>query len=269
MESLNKSVEIKDIPKVESVDYMLCLALDIGEAMLKNGAEIHRVEDTIARFCRAYGAVHTEIFAIPTVIIAAVRMADGAYSSQLRRVYSSSYNMYKVELFNDISRKACSQHPELSALDEMIKAAKKKASYPYGIIVLGAAISTGAFCIFFGGCLIDGILAAIIGAVICFAEKLPQSHVNSFARTAIQSFAAGVLAYLCILCGIGRDPDMIMMGTIMYSIPGLALGISVRDMFYGDFLAGTLKFIHTCLTALMIALGYVLAMLVFSGVPGV
>ncbi len=262
---INRIPDSQNAQIMDPVNYMLCLCLDIGEAMLKNGAEIHRVENTIERLCRAYGAIHTEIFAIPTMIIAAVRMPDGAYSSQMRRVYSSEYNMYKVEIFNDISRRACKNTPNLSELDSMIKEAKKKQAYPYSVIVLGAALATGGFCIFFGGSWRDGLVAAIIGMIICFAEKLPQNGLNSFARTAIQSFIAGTLAYISIWCGIGDNVDKIMMGTIMYSIPGLALGISMRDMLYGDYLAGTLKMIHTCLSALMIAFGYVLAMLAFGG----
>ena len=35
---------------------ILSLALDIGERMLKSGAEVARVEDTVSRICQAYGA---------------------------------------------------------------------------------------------------------------------------------------------------------------------------------------------------------------------
>jgi uncharacterized membrane protein YjjP (DUF1212 family) len=63
-------------------EYLLCLALDIGEGILKSGGEISRVEDTVSRICRAYGAIHVEVFAIPSVIIASIRMEDGEYSAQ-------------------------------------------------------------------------------------------------------------------------------------------------------------------------------------------
>lgn len=245
---------------------MLCLALDVGEGMLKNGAEIHRVEDTVERLCHAYGAVHTEIFAIPSMIIAAVRMEDGSYSSQIRRVKSSRNNMFAVEQFNKISRKACSETPELWKLDEMIRKAKEKKPYPYWLVVCGAGLATGAFALFFGGTWRDAIVAAIIGAVMCFGEILPGTVINDFAKIVIQSFGAGVLAHLFVLSGIGQNVDKIMMGTIMYSIPGLATGIAFRDLLYGDYIAGSLKIIQSCLTALMIALGYFLSMLVFSGV---
>jgi len=246
-------------------DYMLCLALDIGEAMLVNGAEVHRVENTVSRLCRAYGAEHTEIFVIPSVIIAAVRMGDGSYSSQMRRVESSGMDLYKVELYNKISRKACKEIPPLFELEHMILETKNKKSYPYFVVVLGAALATGSFAVFFGGTWRDAVVAAIIGMIMALGEKIPFSNQNQFAKVAIQSFVAGTLAYVFVLAGVGLNVDEIMMGTIMYSIPGLALGIAARDFFLGDFIAGALKTIHVIIVTLMIAFGYSLAFLVFRG----
>ena len=54
-------------------DIVLCTALDIGEHLLKNGAEVSRVEDTIERICFAYGAAHVESFSITTLIVANAR----------------------------------------------------------------------------------------------------------------------------------------------------------------------------------------------------
>ena len=136
-ELLKKIPHESEAPK-DRVDYMLCLALDVGEGMLKNGAEIHRVEDTVDRLCRAYGAVHVEIFAIPSVIIAAVRMSDGKYSSQIRRVKNCTNNMFMVEQYNKISRTVCNDIPELEELDGMIRNVKKiyLAKHPYHLTLL-------------------------------------------------------------------------------------------------------------------------------------
>ena len=111
-------------------EYLLCLALDIGEGILKSGGEISRVEDTVSRICRAYGAIHVEVFAIPSVIIASIRMADGEYSSQTRRVYGSENNLSKVEAYSDISYNVCKNRPPLEELDEMIRKQKRKKAMP-------------------------------------------------------------------------------------------------------------------------------------------
>ena len=41
---------------------LLSLALDIGKSMIKCGAEINRVEETIVRICSAYGMKQAESF---------------------------------------------------------------------------------------------------------------------------------------------------------------------------------------------------------------
>ena len=266
MRKLSKFVKVESKAPDDQVDYLLCLALDIGETMMKNGAEIHRVEDTVERLCKAYGAVHTEIFAIPTMIIAAVRMEDGSYSSQLRTVKGTSNNMHMVEIFNDISRLACTNTPPLPELDAMIKTSKKRKTYPYWLVVIGSALVTGAFCVYFGGTWRDALAAAFIGAILALSEKIPTGTVNDFAKITLQSFLGGAMACIFVWLGVGQSADKVIMGSIMYAVPGLTLGIAMRDLFYGDYIAGSLKVIQALLIALMIALGYFLAMLAFRGV---
>ncbi|MBQ7381094.1 MAG: threonine/serine exporter family protein, partial [Clostridia bacterium] len=64
----------QEVKKEFFADDLLRLALDVGEGMLKNGGEISRVEDTVERICRAYGAEHVEVFTIISVINASVRI---------------------------------------------------------------------------------------------------------------------------------------------------------------------------------------------------
>ena len=246
-------------------DRLLCLALDVGDGMLKNGGEINRVEETVTRICHAYGAVHTEVFSIPSVIIAAIRMEDGSYSSQVRRIHSSSNDLYRLEQFNDISRWACREKPSLEELDARIRRVKQKNGVPSWLRCLGAAMAAGAFALFFGGDWKDGMVAAIIGALVFLVDGIPVKQFNGLAKTLIQSILAGILAILAVFLGLGSDAGMIMIGTIMLLIPGLSFGTALRDLLCGDILAGTLKTVQCILAALMIAGGYLLAMFLMRG----
>ena len=112
---MKKKNVLKAIPKLDNIDtslytadYILCKALDIGENILRCGGEPHRIEDTVNRICTAYGAVHTDVFALPSLVIAGIRMDDGTTVSQVRRVYNTANNMYRLDMINDISRKVCS-----------------------------------------------------------------------------------------------------------------------------------------------------------------
>ena len=42
------------------------LAIRAGTIMMKSGAEIYRVEDTIERICKACGIEYVNVFATPT-----------------------------------------------------------------------------------------------------------------------------------------------------------------------------------------------------------
>jgi uncharacterized membrane protein YjjP (DUF1212 family) len=255
-----------DIKESQEADTLLRIALDIGEGMLKSGGEIHRVENTIERICRAYGAEHIEIFAIPSVIIGAIRMKNGEYSSQVRRIDGTENHLYRLELFNSISRKICSQKPSFETVDQMIYEAKHKKSYPIYVRAIAAALAAGGFALFFGGTLKDGIVAAIIGSIIFLIDIIPTGQINRLAKTVIQSFIGGSLACVAVKFGIGNDIGMIMIGTIMLLIPGVSFGTAFRDLMCGDFLAGTLKTVQCILAALMIAAGYLLSMFVMGGI---
>ena len=246
-------------------DYLLCLALDVGEGMLKCGAEIGRVENTIERICKAYGAVHVEVFSIISAIIAGVRMADGSYSSQIRRVYNSENNYYKLEIFNDLSRRICKETPPLDEVDRMIKEAKTKKLYPVWLKPIVAIVATGGFAMFFGGSFLDGLASGLVGAIICIMTILLDKRMNSLAKTLVSALVGGFLSCFAAKMGFGDNLPAIMIGNIMIQIPGLSFGTALRDLLGGDLLAGSLRTIQALLSAVMIAFGYMLAMIAVGG----
>lgn len=244
-------------------DYLLCLALDVGEGLLKNGAEVSRVEDTIERICRAYGAVHVEVFCIISVINAAIRMPDGSYSSQIRRVRNITNNFNMLEGLNALSRKICSKPPTLAEFECQIRELKNKKAYPEYIHILSQAVGAGGFAFFFGGNYKDALVAFVIGVLIALIERYAPERMTGIARTFASAFIASALALLSVRVGIGNDADVISIAFIMLLVPGVAFGTAMRDLFCGDLAAGSLKILQACLLALMIAFGYTAAMLVF------
>ena len=252
----------KEFYKNNFTDYLLCLALDVGEGMLKSGGEVARVEQTIERICRAYGALHVEVFSITSVINAAIRMPDGSYSSQMRRVKSSSNDLYRLELYNEISRSICEEKPELSVFDERLHDVKQKRAYSSFITVPASALAASSFAVFFGGGLFECLVAIFVGAVVGIIDITLGNHVNDLAKTIISSFTAGLLSSAAVLITASINSSEVMIGTIMLLVPGVAFGTALRDLLCGDIIAGGLKTVQSILTALMIAFGYVLSMAV-------
>jgi len=244
---------------------IVCAALDVGEHILKNGGEIHRVEDTVERICKSFGAAHVEVFTINSLIVASVRMESGEYSQQMRRIYKTSNNLYMVEEMNRISRELCAHTMRLDQLRGAILDAKTKKPYKMWLTCIGAMLAAGGFAIFFGGNIIDGLCAAVIGVVITLISNKTPVYMNKMIMTVISSFLAGMLGILLSRVIPSSSADKIMIGTIMLLIPGLSLGNSVRDMLGGDVISGSLGMIQSVLTALMIAFGYAVAIVIMGG----
>ena len=244
---------------------MLSLALDVGENMLMFGGEVGRVENTIERICIAYGAEDVEVFSVMSLISAAVRMPDGSYSSQIRRIKSNTTDLSRLENFNALSREICATTPSLDVFARKIKDMKAVKPYPLWLLVSASAVSVGAFTIFFGGGAVDAAVAMIIGALISVIDNLPQKRLNAMAKTVFSSFIATTLALLAVKIGFGVNNSAIIIGSIMLLVPGLAFGTALRDLLCGDLLAGSLKTVQAILAALMIAFGYMLGTIVMGG----
>ena len=233
--------------------------------MLKNGGDVNRVEDTIERICRAYGAEHVEVFTIISVINAAIRMPDGSYSSQLRRVKTTSNNLGKLERLNALSREICKEKPDLKEFDARLHLLKTTPEYQKGVVVFISGIAAGTFTMLFGGGFADALVSMLIGIIISLLDFRFKNRLNVMARVVLSTFVATIISGLAVSwLGIAQSHDTIMSGVIMLLVPGMAFGTAMRDLFYGDLIAGALKTLQAVLTSLMIAFGYVLAMNVFE-----
>ncbi|MBQ8552059.1 MAG: threonine/serine exporter family protein [Clostridia bacterium] len=246
-------------------DNVARIALDVGEGLLTNGADVHRVEIAIEKICRTYGAAHIDVFTIHSLILAAVYMPDGTHSTQSRRIFETSNNLTRLELYNALSRKLCEEKPSIDHADEEIQAIKKEGSYPFFLTLIAYVISAGSFAIFFGGTLRDGISAGLIGIITALLDRIRIDQINKMVKTMLISFVSGALSCLSVHIGIGQNLDMIIIGTIMLLIPGLSLGNAMRDLLSGDTLTGTLKSVQAIIIAVMMVLGYALALLIAGG----
>ena len=249
-----------------SAEFILSKALDIGEMILRCGAEPNRVEDTVKRICVSNGARHTDIFALPSLITASIRMKDGTTASDVRRVYQTRNDMFMLDKINTLSRDICNGKIKLSQTDAQLNEIGSKRPFPSWLVYIGSVFGAGGFAVFFGGNLFDGIAAAVAGLVVTALNMHKASFVNQMVHTVITSFFGAVAAVLLVKCGIGQHLDMIMIGTIMLLIPGLSFGNAVRDLLFGDTISGIIQIVQAILLAVMVAFGFAVALMIFGGV---
>lgn len=247
-------------------EQVLTNAIDIGEQLLINGAEISRVEDTIGRICVAYGIRQSHIFCIASCIIVSIETQDSKWLTQTRRIHNYGTNMYKLDRLNNLSRSICQKRLTWEAMRLEYEAIINSKEYSPLTLCAVSAISTAAFTVFFGGSLRDGFAAMFVGLlfkVTLFgmqAIKLKQIFSNIFG-----SIIAGLACILICHVGFGQNLDAIMIGNIMLLIPGVLLTNSFRDIIGGDMITGLLHFSEALITAVSIAGGFIIATMLTGG----
>ena len=81
------------------------LALRAGDIMMKSGAEIYRVEDTIERICKSCGIENVDVFATPTGIFMSTDNEDASNTvSYIKRIRSSETDLTRISRVNQFSR---------------------------------------------------------------------------------------------------------------------------------------------------------------------
>lgn len=248
-----------------SREELLDCTLELGKCMVQSGAEVRRVEDTVTRVMRAYGAASSEVFSISSLVLATIKWKDGSHMTQSKRIDGFGTNLHKLEMYNALARYICRKKPQVEEIRKRMGTIAKGRKVNW----LDAAcymLSAGMFAVFFGGSYRDGISAGILGLFVFFFDQfLNKAVANKLVYTLFASLLTGWLAILAVKLGIGENLDKIMIGDIMLFIPTLALCNSLKDMLYGDIITGIYRSIEALLIAAAIGGGFFIANVTCGG----
>lgn len=241
--------------------------LDIGEAMLKSGAENYRLEDSIYRMLKSYGFVRYDVFVIPSNIQVTVETEEGEIITQIRHIETTDINFDRLDYLNNLSRYICKNHPDEKELREKyletMNRPKQKPFVPYIAGIMGG---TG-FAVFFGCDFMDAIVATIVSLMIVVVGNwLGKRENNLMVYNMILAFLSEVIIILMVRLGIGSHPERIMIGIVMLLISALGTTNGIRELLQRDFISGSINIMNSFLGAAGIAFGIALAMILFDAV---
>ena len=233
-------------------EILLTRALDLGEQMLRRGAEVGRVEDTLTRILRSQGAVRVDVFTITSSMVVTAQWTDGPVT-QPRRMSGIHYDMTALTRLNALSREICAGACSIETMGQRLEEIARGKTYGFPFTVLIYGFTSLVFSLFFGGSWLDAVISGVI-------ERLQVPGLASVLFCAIfGGFAAHGLAYLGVPCA----PDKVAIGDIMLLVPGIAMTNAIRDMFTGDTISGLLRFCESLLLSLALAWGFALPSALF------
>ena len=249
----------------EEQSRLLACMLDMGELLLDAGAEISRVEDTLERMGRAYGAARMDVLVITAVITLTMAFPGDESTTETRRIRSTGQTDFsRLERLNALSRQCCAAPLPLTQLrreiDDVATQGKPASKQLWGSVLLG-----GSFAVFFGGSLWDGLVAAAFaGLIFLLQDRLGRTKLNTVAFNLLVSLIVGLGVGLVTAVVPALHMDMILIGDIMLLIPGLAITNAVRNLLVGDTISGVMRLAESLIWAGALAGGFMVALMVVN-----
>ena len=235
---------------------ILTLAVEIGDVMLKNGAEIYRVEDVVLRVLESYKVKEYDVYVISNGIFASANENREDACSMIRHVPLGAVDLGKLSVLNQLTRDLCEHKCSISDAWERLNACKDQKLYTKALLILGCGLGCGGFSYLFGGQPIDAAAAFFIGILEkMLLMRFARHKLSGVLSNVFASCFVTILSIFVLLTGLPVMQDKVVIGAIMPLVPGIAFTTSIRDFYNGDYLAGTIHLIDALLTAFCIAVG--------------
>lgn len=250
------------------MDYIriLGLILDIGEEMIRSGAETHRVEDSLYRLCAAYRFEKCNIWVVPSNIQATATTPNGDTHTQIRHIRSAGMDFECLDRLNALSRRTCADTPDADALERRLKTVLDEKPLPGWVLYLAGLLAGTGFGVFFNCDFMDVLVAAGASLLVTLMVRtIGKLEPNPLIFNFLTSFAAELFILLAVHFGIGDHSGYITIGVIMLLISGLGATNGVRDLAHLDTLSGVMNISVALMGAIGIALGIALPMVILRG----
>lgn len=244
---------------------ILSLAVEIADVMLRNGGEIYRIEDTVIHILKAYNVESFDVYVLSNGIFASANEDKDDSCSMIRHVPLGSVNLGKITYLNQLARDLCSHSCSIEEAWERVQTAKTLPSYSNPIQIFFCGLGSASYAFLFGGGILDFCFAFLIGTLEQVVLHYMEKHkLSRFLRNVFTSAFVASCSILVLLTGLPVMQDKIVIGAIMPLVPGITFTTSIRDFYNGDYLAGTIHLIDALLTALCIAVGICVPLVIYA-----
>ena len=242
------------------------MILDVGEEMLRSGAENFRLEDSLYRMCKSYGFKRYDVYAIPSNLQITVETPEGEIITQIRHIESTDIDFDRLDYLNNLSRYVCTNKPDEKVFREKFQEVMDREQQHPAVKYFAGVMGGTGFAVFFGCNPTDAVVAVIVSLmIVVVGDWLGKRESNLLVYNMILSFLSEIIILTAIRLGIGGHPDRVMIGIVMLLISGLGVTNGIRDVLQRDFISGALHIMNSMLGAAGIAFGIALAIMLLDG----
>ena len=238
-------------------EQILDFAVNVGELMLKSGAETYRVEDTISRILESNHFKTVNTFVIPTGIMVTITGDSFPICTKVVRVKDRTTRLDRIEKLNQLSRDYVNNSISLEDANKLLAEIKAFSGYSTRYTLLWIGLSCAFVSIMFKGGPFEFVLSFFIG--LLFAVLKDYLNRRQIVNFFIHFICALLIGFCTMACSflfkekINIEP--IVIGCIMPLLPGVSFTTAVRDAIGDELLSGISRGVEALLIAVAIAAG--------------
>ena len=156
------------------------LAGHAGCILLKNGAEIFRVQETMIRILCAYGVTDHNVYVISNGIFATEGEGTDHALSLVRHVPLGGVNLSRIDAVNAVSREICAGKWSMDEAEAALTRVETLTPERPITHIFACALGAASFCYLFGGALLDSVAAFPIGFLLQIYLFAAQKRHSAF-----------------------------------------------------------------------------------------
>lgn len=239
---------------------------DIGETMLKNGAEIVRIESTIRHVADALDLQEFDSFVLINGIFMTARLKDQTVQARVRDIPISPINLGRIEEINTLSRRIVEKKYTPEEAKARLAVIKQEHFASMRLKFFAYAFGSASFCYIFGGTFWDATGAFVLGALLAFYSFFiaPKFHMSQIIWNITCSIWVSTLACIFVHFFPVLQLTSLVTGGIISLLPGVAVVNGIRYLFNEDYSSGWGQMIYALITALCVSVGVGLVLTVFN-----
>lgn len=241
------------------------MLLEIGSLLMVSGANTERVKVTISRIAGAFGCDSDLLITNHALMITLNNRQKNKVFTSVKWVPNMHLNFNLISDISIMSWKIVLENWSVERINRELLLLNRKPLYPRYLVLLLVALAGASFCRLFGGGIIEmtaAFLASFLGLYVRQeAMKLKFNfYLSIFFASATASLVAGFYFYF--------NPTETYIHafstSVLFLIPGVPMINAFSDLIDGNILNGITRGVNVLIMAFAIALGLVLALLIYN-----
>lgn len=231
------------------------VAMKAGEILILSGAEVYRVEDTLARIFKSYD-VEAECFVLLSGIFITAKGEDDEVISVVKRIKGHINDLQKIEKVNSFSRSLMVKAVSYEEAMEILNAIESTPRYRFSTRLAASGVAAFVYSLLFKSSVKEAVAALLISLMV-FTVKENISRVGFFQF--FEYFVSGMISGAMSIFAVKLFPEMnlykIIIGSIMILVPGVAMTNGIKDALYGDTVSSIYRLAEAVFIAVAVASG--------------